>query len=489
MQRFTSIEDIVRAFKRRFWLMVMVTLVLSALTLPIAAIWPVKYTASTKLLVQTGQISSELARSTVAENLAERLSLLTRRLTSRDSLFAIAEQLQDEAARIDVPPAALPSYLATNTEFLPIAVDNRRRVISFSYEFQITHTSTDPAFSAAVVNAFANAAAERGLSERATQARTTLEFFDKEVARLNVDLAAAEDALALFRLANEEVLPSNVQFLRAELVDLRTRDFERRTQETELRDERSVQDQIQPPRRERAQERIKVIDLRLAALARQAAEDQIRMGELSEMLTRSHGVAVELNALQRNYDTVNDAHKAALAKRNDAEVGVRLEAGAQSETFQQLDEALPPINPDMPNRLVIAAICVLFSGGVAFVLAVGLELTDPRIHSVKDMETMLGGLRPLVAIPHVPSPQDSWITRRGALTALVVVLALAAIAAVAARSGALPVDAWLAQATGALDGLRSSAAPSPRVATVTAAQLISPQSDIRVAFEGLEEML
>jgi uncharacterized protein involved in exopolysaccharide biosynthesis len=67
---------------------------------------------------------------------------------------------------------------------------------------------------------------EQNLAARSQRASRTLEFFDKEVKRLQAELVEAQEALAEFKQENSEALPSGEDFRRSELASLRQRRFD-----------------------------------------------------------------------------------------------------------------------------------------------------------------------------------------------------------------------------------------------------------------------
>ncbi len=225
------VAEILRLIRRRFFLLSSIILLGGALSVFAAFLRAPIFEASAQIVIEAQQVSDELARSTVNTSAGERLQRIQQRLMTRERLLAVIErhgiyaddtkttpnekidQLRD-ATRIESIQATPPGVPAPNPGIVSI---------------RITLTLGDPVQAAAVANYFAETVLAQNQEERADRARETLEFVTAEEARLSEAITALEAEIREYKTANEQALPTSLEFRYQELAQVRetAREIER----------------------------------------------------------------------------------------------------------------------------------------------------------------------------------------------------------------------------------------------------------------------
>jgi polysaccharide chain length determinant protein (PEP-CTERM system associated) len=208
--------------RRRFWLVFMIGTLLSALGVFVAFVLPPTYRSSATILVESQQIPTELARSTITASAVEQIQVIEQRLLTRSTLLELAEKHRIFADRPTLSP----------TE----RVDRMRRAIAFELRnfgsgaygadistavaFTVSFTADNPGAAAAVANELVTRILGRNAEIRRARASNTSEFFRQEVDRLGRELARVENEIVTFEKDNKEALPQNVDYRREQLAQL-----------------------------------------------------------------------------------------------------------------------------------------------------------------------------------------------------------------------------------------------------------------------------
>ncbi len=113
----------------------------------------------------------------------------------------------------------------------------------------------------------------------------------------------------------------------------------------------------------------------------------------------------QLADLTRGYDQSKANYDDLLKKQNESSMATSMEQMQQGERFSMLDPPTLPLKPDFPNRLKFCGIG--FGVGLVFGLIVvgGLEVMDNRLHSEKEIKTLLS-VAVIAEIPEIVSPSD-----------------------------------------------------------------------------------
>jgi polysaccharide chain length determinant protein (PEP-CTERM system associated) len=135
------------------------------------------------------------------------------------------------------------------------------------------------------------------------------------------------------------------------------------------------------------------------------------------------GTEVELEAIQREYETEKAIYDQAVEQQNKAEIGADVAGRAQGESIEVIDPASPPQQPVAPNRPLL--ILVGLFAGLACGLALAAAFEVPRLLTVQTAEDAehYTGLPVLVTLPMLLTPREerSLKTRRAAYAIAAVV--------------------------------------------------------------------
>jgi polysaccharide chain length determinant protein (PEP-CTERM system associated) len=130
-----------------------------------------------------------------------------------------------------------------------------------------------------------------------------------------------------------------------------------------------------------------------------------RVNSYQDRLNSSPAREQELADLTRGYDQSKANYDDLLKKQNESAMATSMEQMQQGERFSMLDPPSLPLKPDFPNRLKFCG----FGLGVGFALgllvAVGFEVMDNRMHSEKEITTLLP-MAILSEIPEIVTPSD-----------------------------------------------------------------------------------
>ena len=136
----------------------------------------------------------------------------------------------------------------------------------------------------------------------------------------------------------------------------------------------------------------------------------------------------ELAALTRDYDTLQQAYRGLLTKKQESEIAANLEQRQLGAHFRILDPARLPEGPFGPNRARLYPVGWLGGLAIGVICAVILEWFDRGMRTEDDVRVALG-LPVLVAIPLVPQRRlgvrrvATVVSRTGAVFACAAALA------------------------------------------------------------------
>ena len=213
--------EAIRALRRRWWLLALVCGAGMAGTIVYAKTRPPYFETTAKILVESQQISSDLARSTVTLSAPARLQLIEQRLMARDNLIAMIEKLGLFADVPQLKSGAKVTLLRDATRIESISAAGQAWGTGDGLSaFTITVRLGDPEQAAAVANELVDSTITQNLRVRAERARQTLAYFEAEERQVGGALAKIEAEIADFKKANEDALPESLEERRATLVRL-----------------------------------------------------------------------------------------------------------------------------------------------------------------------------------------------------------------------------------------------------------------------------
>ena len=226
MDQALPIGDLLRLLRRRLPILLLIASVGAVGSVIFALERPSLYETRAKILVESQQISDDLAHSTVNLSTTARLQRIEQRLMARDNLIRIIEELGLFA---DAPGLAMLKKVdllreATRIEGIsaPGHMGNSEGLVAFT----ITVTLGDAEQAAEVANHLVDSAIAENLQDRTDRARETLAYFDEEQRRVAAALVALEAEITAFKSANQSALPESLELRHTTLTRLGDRTLE-----------------------------------------------------------------------------------------------------------------------------------------------------------------------------------------------------------------------------------------------------------------------
>lgn len=475
-------------FWRRFPWFLIIAAGIAAVGITLSVVLPPAYRAQARLLVESPQIPTELASSTVDTGAPEALQIIQQRMLTRANLLDLAQRLKV----YDGQPQMTPDK---------IVEDMRRRIIielpavkAVANFVTVSFVAPTGQLSAQVTNELVTLMLQENVALRTATAGQTLDFFQQEVDRLGTELGQMGGKIMIYKLEHKDALPDSLDFRRtrqasqqerllqlerevaglkerrAKLIEIyrATGDVQptnvepRSPEEAQLR---SLQDQLagalaiyspQHPSIMALKARIAQLegmvkqqlstagvtgategstafDLQIADIDSQISfgTDQMaliqdELAALKVSIDATPGNAIDLDALQRDYNNVQLQYNNAVARMGQAETGDRIEALSKGQRITVIEQAVVPGAPDSPNRQLIAIGSVLggLALGLGFVFLI--EALNRTVHRPADLTSRLG-IQAFATVPYIHTRGE--VLRRRLILTSVVLLAVVGIPA------------------------------------------------------------
>ena len=181
------------------------------------------------------------------------------------------------------------------------------------------------------------------------------------------------------------------------------------------------------------------IDGQISFDADQKAQIETELVALKATIEATPGNAIELDALQRDYDNAQIQYNNAVARLGAAQTGDRIEALSKGQRITVIEQAVVPNAPASPNRQLIAIGSVLggLALGLAFVFLI--EVMNRAVHRPADLVSKLG-IQALATVPYIYTRGE--VFRRRMMVVSVVLVAVLGIPAAlfAVHQYYLPLD-------------------------------------------------
>ncbi|MBY6058105.1 DUF874 domain-containing protein [Leisingera daeponensis] len=402
-----SLGDFLDMVRRRLFTIACVFVLGCLVSLWLAASQQHEYETAEVLQITQPQIAGELAKSTVEGSSARRMQLIEQRLMARGTLLEIIEKFglyADQEALTDLQKVV---QLRTAVQITGVAAA-REGFADDGTISVLTITARMPTADQAqqVASEFGRRTIELSIANRIDQARETLSFFAEKEAALADQVAALEAEVAAYRIENDVTLPGTIEFRRAEIAAMNEGLLEIARERIEIR---RAADQAQATERPATARRLQEeAEQRLATLDAQEALLSQRKTALEASLQTTPEVERRLGAYERRMEQLQGELAQMTARRNEAEVGFRLETSHQAERLTVIEPAPLPDYPVTSARKTKALIGAAASLVIALLAAFLMELRRPVLRTAAQMERETG-LVPVVSIPEM----DTRPPRRG----------------------------------------------------------------------------
>ena len=164
-------------------------------------------------------------------------------------------------------------------------------------------------------------------------------------------------------------------------------------------------------------------ELRRATLAEAATVKDIerlgaQMEEIQKQISATPAVAEQLNALEREYESLSTAFQDFGARRQQAAVQANLERKQLGEQFRILESAFAAPRPSSPNRILMLFVGVMVGLGVGVAMGLVLEASDSSIHDARRLQAFVN-MPVLASIPSVLLEPDRKARRRRMVAELI----------------------------------------------------------------------
>ncbi|MGB0661712.1 MAG: GumC family protein [Mangrovicoccus sp.] len=467
-------------FWRRFPYFVVIAALFTSIGLAVALVLPPSYRAAAIMLMESQQIPSTLAATTVDTQADEQLQILEQRLMTRANLLDIASRLDVFDNPEEMTASEIVEEMRGRTSFATSSGRNKATFLTISFEAdQATLAST-------VTNEFVTLVMQENVDFRTRRAEDTMEFFQQEVARLGAELDRQSAELLEFKSENQNALPDILDFLRDREDNIReallqiNRDRENLTIQRQnaiqlfqatgatgstLIPQTPLQQQLQTaksqleagrliysadnPRLTRLETRYEAllkastadsdgteektvtsqgdavlnaqlndIDQRLRVL--DAEEESLRavLSEIEGNLSQIPANSITLDGLLRDYQALQNQYDAAVSRMATAATGERIELLSKGQRISIVEQATPPENPYKPNRAIIGAAGLGAGITAGFGFIVLLELMSRSIRRPAEISDKLG-IAPFAVLPYINNKKDA-IWKRSVTLGLVI---------------------------------------------------------------------
>lgn len=214
----TELRFYLSVFLRRLPIFLFVFMSIASVGIATSLILPSRYTSDGSLLVESPQIPDDMARTTVAIGAREQLSIVQRRILTRSNLLEIARQNDVYEDLVSMTPDEIVRRMREDTGFR-LSGDNSNNATVLSVSF----TARRPDIAARVANEFITRILEDNVEQRRALAQETLSFFEQEVERLETELDLKNQAILEFQTANQDSLPSTLDYRISRQANLQSR--------------------------------------------------------------------------------------------------------------------------------------------------------------------------------------------------------------------------------------------------------------------------
>jgi uncharacterized protein involved in exopolysaccharide biosynthesis len=416
---------------QRRWLYFIIPFVIIASGgVAVAKLWPAVYLSEGKILVESQQIPTELARPTVTSQAQERIQVIEQRTMTRDNLVAIADKfdLFSEKRRF-MSVSEVVELMKKSAKITPVdtQLDFKQNSRSPTIVFSVGFEYADPQAAARVANELMTRILNEDLRDRTSRASDTTKFLAREVQKLQADSGAldakiAQIKLAQIKAAQDKVVakPDQPTALLGQL-------------KAELAQKSALYSEKHPI--------LQSLKRQIAAMEREISSSA---KDVSPAAKDDEAAAASLEALEAQQETLQKNLDAASTKLAAARIGESLEKNQQSEKLEIIEQPTTPQNPVRPNRPKVAGLAILLAAAAGAGLAFVAELAGKAIRRSSDIFGAVDS-HLVVSIPYITTLAE--LRRRKRLVVLIiVVLAAMVVGAVIAAYLLLPLDLMIAKA-------------------------------------------
>lgn len=228
-----------RIFMRRLPYFLVLLALGTAAGLTLAVMLPPVYEAEATLLVESEQIPDEMAASTVRTEATEQLQIIQQRILTRDILLEMANRLGVYAASGSARMPADEKVADLRDRIRIVTSGGGSRGAAQATIVKVSFRAPTATMAAQVTNELVTLILKENVEMRTTVAGQTLDFFTREVTRLDEDLARQSARMLAFREENLNALPDSLEFRRSQQASLQERLTQMEREQATLKDRRN----------------------------------------------------------------------------------------------------------------------------------------------------------------------------------------------------------------------------------------------------------
>jgi succinoglycan biosynthesis transport protein ExoP len=468
-------------FWRRLPLFLIVAILAGGGLIMLTLLWPPSYQATAKILVESPQIPTDLAKSTVPTSAGEQFQIIQQDVLSRDSLIALAGRFSIYQGHPEMSPNDMFDDMTRRVSITPTPVasgDGGPAATVFSISFK----ADQPKLAADLVNDLVTMILNKDVRLRTERANETVTFFTQETQSLDDRLRALDSRVLAFKNEHINALPDSIDFRRNQqtaqqqrLLALSQEEATLRKRQTDLHarptgistvasspEELSLQSLRQSlaqqqslfaedsPTIEALRRRIAAleaalaapaaagvnaplssrdleladIDQRLGAIGEERTSIDATIADLTASIDQTPGNETALNSMQRDHQNLQAQYDAAISRLAEASTGQQIELLLKGERLSLIESAVPPQTPQGPKQKLLLLGSVA-AGLLLALAAVGApELANRRIRRPAELISRLQ-IVPYITVPFVE--RNSWRGRRWAMGLGMLIVAVPAL--------------------------------------------------------------
>jgi len=332
-------------------------------------------------------------------------------LTGRGSMiaFALSYSSRDPRTAAAVANALAELYVAENTKiregqasrtaaFLKAQLDDAKKQLDAqeqrSNEFKLSHMGELPQQVESNLAAMERLNTQLRLNGenqlRAMERRDSLERQLSEARQAPPPVAAASpeaERLAKLKQQLDDLrLRFSDQYPDVVHVQTQIRELEReaRRQPAHVADTDAV-----PDSRQHLRESLADLDAEVRSLKNEEGVMREALARYEQRVENAPKRQQEIQDLSRDFQTNKERYDGLLRRYEEAQVAASLEQGQQIEQFRILDPAIPPREPDAPNRVRLLMLGFVLAIGLAVAAVLAAEKLNSSFHNFDDLRAFV----------------------------------------------------------------------------------------------------
>jgi len=209
----------VSIFLRRSHYFVVICVLCAVLGVTVAMVLPSQYQAQATMVVQSPQIPTNLAATTVPNDANAQLQIIQQQLMTRANLIDLANRFKIFSKRPEMTADDIVNAMRARTT-LSVSSKGGTRTSHGATLLTVSFTGDTASQSAAVTNEFVTMILQENVRLRTGMAEGTLDFFKDEVSRLSNELDSQSAKILKYKTEHSASLPENRQTLQSREGDI-----------------------------------------------------------------------------------------------------------------------------------------------------------------------------------------------------------------------------------------------------------------------------